>query len=72
MKKRVILLIFSLYIINACSSPQSQNNNYIQCPEKTGEFCIQVYDPVCGEDSNTYSNSCVACQNVKRYKPGEC
>jgi len=39
-----------------------------------GIYCIQVYEPVCGSDNKTYSNSCIACLNssVAYYTEGEC
>lgn len=36
-------------------------------------LCPDIYEPVCGSNSKTYSNSCNAKQSgIKRYFPGEC
>ena len=69
-------LLFSLVFISGCVNVDkivdtNLDESFISCPEEIGDFCIQVYDPVCGDDE-TYSNSCTACQNVERYKKGEC
>lgn len=51
---------------------EQKKNNWILCPETKGEFCIQVYEPVCSNDGKTYSNSCTVCKEAKAYKRGEC
>ena len=45
------------------------------CPEERGDYCIQVWEPVCGlPTKKQYSNSCIACLDpeVKQYIEGEC
>ena len=42
--------------------------------QKNADICTMQYEPVCGSDSRTYGNSCVACQSetVKSYTMWEC
>lgn len=66
-----ILLVIVFVFFSGCFQGVNEGN-YINCPEEVGVFCTQEYTPVCGEDEQTYSNGCVACQTVTRYKEGAC
>lgn len=69
----------------ACREPLVETYTFWECKEneenitctpelKTAEVCTMQYEPVCGSDSRTYWNSCVACQSetVESYKSWEC
>ena len=58
------------------------DNQYQECPKERGDFCIELYDPVCAvrdtgircikapcpaTENVTFANSCKACSDVKVY-----
>ena len=69
----------------ACVEPLVETYTFWECetdskfiictPEqKNADICTMQYEPVCGSDSRTYWNSCVACQSetVESYTQWEC
>ncbi len=69
----------------ACVEPLVESYTFWECetdskfiictPEqKNADICTMQYEPVCGSDSRTYWNSCVACQSetVESYTQWEC
>lgn len=55
-------------------APEAQPQSGIcQGPPKKDCNCITLWDPVCGCNGVTYSNSCFAqCDGVKEWTEGEC
>ncbi|PIN81861.1 hypothetical protein COV11_00895 [Candidatus Woesearchaeota archaeon CG10_big_fil_rev_8_21_14_0_10_30_7] len=63
-----IILILILILIISCS-----NNDGLQGGQKeTGCICTEQYEPVCGSNGLTYSNSCVANCDKVSFKLGKC
>lgn len=68
---KYVLLSF-LVLINMCEKDDDQTS-CINNPISPDVVCIEIYDPVCGCDDVTYSNTCLAtASGVLNWIEGEC
>ena len=90
MKKRnflpIILFLLILLAVILLLIPKQDNRIYCEADQRNADFCIEIYQPVCGfvnvecvtdscpPDPQTFPNSCFACMNerVDYYLEGEC
>ena len=68
-------MLLSLFILTSCSEDEDHEISENMCltdPPNPNEVCIEIYQPVCGCNGITYSNSCFAQGIVVSWIEGAC
>jgi len=76
MKIHLILAGLLLLGLIACTQPEPEQpvEGRVYCTDPRPEICTANYEPVCGDNGRTYSNSCAACADsvIVYSDPGGC
>ncbi len=70
----ILGILFSLASFVSCNDTDQvvTQDNCLTDPPKPNEVCIEIYQPVCGCNDVTYSNSCFAEGIVVSWTEGAC
>jgi len=68
------LILIILFVLASCSDADQEvvQNMCLTNPPDINEVCIEIYQPVCGCNDVTYSNSCFAEGIVVSWTEGSC
>ena len=71
----ILGILLSLFSLTSCSENEDNETPDDICltdPPNPNEVCIEIYQPVCGCNGITYSNSCFAQGIVVSWIEGAC